>query len=273
MKAQKTVLAWHFVKDDGTNRDGIKEKIGQWYKVEGEIVPCQRGLHGSVRPLDALEFAPGLILRRTEHRGTIVEHNDDKIASSERRALWQIDATKLLHLFACWAAENALKDAKVTDERCWKAIKIKRQWLGKKATDEELAAAWDAASAAARDARAAASAAAWDAARDAAWDAAWASWDPATDAAWDAAWAAWDAASDAARDAAWAARAAAWAASAASSAASAARAAASDAASAAAWAAAWAAWDAARDAAWEKMNKKLTAMAMAAGRSKRGEKK
>ncbi len=157
MKAQKTVLAWHFVKDDGTNRDGIKEKIGQWYKVEGEIVPCQRGLHGSVRPLDALEFAPGLILRRTEHRGTIVEHNDDKIASSERRALWQIDATKLLHLFACWAAENALKDAKVTDERCWKAIKIKRQWLGKKATDEELAAA-----------SAAASAAAWAAARDAA---------------------------------------------------------------------------------------------------------
>ncbi len=254
MKAQKTVLAWHFVKDDGTNRDGIKEKIGQWYKVEGEIVPCQRGLHGSVRPLDALEFAPGLILRRTEHRGTIVEHNDDKIASSERRALWQIDATKLLHLFACWAAENALKDAKVTDERCWKAIKIKRQWLGKKATDEELAAAWDAASAAARDARAAASDAAWDAARDAAGAAAGADWDAASDAAW-------------------AARAAAWAASAASSAASAARAAASDAASAAAWAAAWAAWDAARDAAWEKMNKKLTAMAMAAGRSKRGEKK
>ena len=204
MKAQKTVLAWHFVKDDGTNRDGIKEKIGQWYKVEGEIVPCQRGLHGSVRPLDALEFAPGLILRRTEHRGTIVEHNDDKIASSERRALWQIDATKLLHLFACWAAENALKDAKVTDERCWKAIKIKRQWLGKKATDEELAAA----SAAARDAasaaaRAAASAAARDAASAAARAAAWAAARAAARAAaWAASAAAWAAASAAARDAA-----------------------------------------------------------------------
>ena len=48
------------------------------------------------------------------------------------------------------SAENALKDAKVTDERCWKAIKIKRQWLGKKATDEELAAARAAAWAAAR---------------------------------------------------------------------------------------------------------------------------
>ena len=256
MKAQKTVLAWHFVKDDGTNRDGIKEKIGQWYKVEGEIVPCQRGLHGSVRPLDALEFAPGLILRRTEHRGTIVEHNDDKIASSERRALWQIDATKLLHLFACWAAENALKDAKVTDERCWKAIKIKRQWLGKKATDEELAAASAAARAAARAAAVSRRQGRRQCRRQgrrlgrrqgrrlgrrqcrrqgrrqgrrqcrrqgrrlgrrqAARDAARA-------AAWDAARAA--------------------------------------------------AWDAARAAAWEKMNKKLTAMAMAAGRSKRGEKK
>ena len=243
MKAQKTVLAWHFVKDDGTNRDGIKEKIGQWYKVEGEIVPCQRGLHGSVRPLDALEFAPGLILRRTEHRGTIVEHNDDKIASSERRALWQIDATKLLHLFACWAAENALKDAKVTDERCWKAIKIKRQWLGKKATDEELAAASAAARAAARDA-----------ARAAAWTPPGPPVPPPVPppgppsaAASDAASAA---ASAAARDAA---RAAAW-----------------DAARAAARAAASAAASA---AAREKMNKKLTAMAMAAGRSKRGEKK
>jgi hypothetical protein len=166
----KTVLAWHFVKDDGTNRDGIKEKIGKWYKVEGEIMPCQKGLHGSVKLLDALNYAPGAMLRRTEHRGTIVEHGD-KIASSERRALWQIDATKILHLFACQCAEKALKDAKVTDERCWKAIKVKRQWLKGNATDDELAAAGDAARSAARSA-------VWDAeqaaARAAAWSAAWA---------------------------------------------------------------------------------------------------
>ena len=86
MKA-KTVLAWHFVKDDGTNRDGIKEKVGKWYRVEGEIVPCERGLHGSVRLIDALNYAPGVVLRRTEHQGTIVEHNGDKIASSERRSM------------------------------------------------------------------------------------------------------------------------------------------------------------------------------------------
>jgi hypothetical protein len=155
--------------------------------VDGEIVPCQRGLHGSVELLDALQYAPGAVLRRTEHRGTIVEHKD-KIASSERRALWQIDATKILHLFACQCAEKALKDAKVTDERCWKAIKVKRQWLKGKASDEELAAAraaaWAAARAASRDAS-------WVAARDAAWAAAWdAARDAARDAAWAAAWAA-----------------------------------------------------------------------------------
>jgi hypothetical protein len=177
------IRAWHFVKDDGTNRDGIKEEIGKWYRVEGEIKLCQRGLHGSVRLIDALQYAPGGVLRRTEHRGTVVK-GDDKLCSSERRAVWQIDATRVLHLFACHVAEDALKAAKVTDERSWNAIKAKRLWLDGKATNDELdaagAAAWDAAGAAAWDA-------AWDAARDAAWAAAW---DAARDAAWDAAWAA-----------------------------------------------------------------------------------
>ena len=145
----KTVLAWHFVKDDGTNRDGIKEKIGKWYKVEGKIEPCKCGLHGSIELLDSLGYSPGCILRRTEHRGTVCEHNGDKIASSERRALWQIDATKILHLFACDVAEKALKDAKVTDKRSWDAIKIKRLWIQGKATNEELSAAYYAANSAA----------------------------------------------------------------------------------------------------------------------------
>ena len=99
----------------------------------------------------------------------------------------------VLHEFACRCAERALTNAKVTDERSWTAIKVKRLWLKGEATDAELAAAW-----------AAAGAAAWDAARAAAWDAAWYA---ARTAAWAAAWdaaraAAWDAAGGAARDAA-----------------------------------------------------------------------
>jgi len=187
---RKTVLAWHFVKDDGTNRLGVKEKVGKWYRVEGEIVPCANGLHGSVRLIDALKYSPGAVLRRTEHRGTIVEHDGEKIASSERRVLWQIDATKLLHEFACRCAEGALKAEKVTDERCWNAIKVKRAWLAGKATDEELSAAnaacnaaQDAANAACYAAKSAAHSAAYCAAYCAAQDAAYAAYCAAQDVA------------------------------------------------------------------------------------------
>jgi hypothetical protein len=118
-----------------------------------------------------------------------------------------------LHELACRFAESVLhifEKKYPNDDRPRKAIETKRKFVKGEIDREELNAAWDAASAAARDA---ASAAARDAARDAAWDAASAAArdaasaaarDAARDAAWDAAWAA-----------AWAAGAAAWAAGAA----------------------------------------------------------
>jgi len=107
---------------------------------------------------------------------------------------------KELRLFAVWSARQV--QHLMTDQRSFAALDIAEKYANGNATQEELAAAGDAARAAARDtrdaardaARAAARAAAWDAARDAAWDA-------AGDAAWDAAWDAWDAAGDAARSA------------------------------------------------------------------------
>jgi hypothetical protein len=121
----------------------------------------------------------------------------------------------VLHEWACRCAERALKrereKGREPDARCWAAIETKRAWLKGEATDEQLAAARDAASTAVRDAardaaRAAASAAAWAAARDAAraaWDAARAAARDAARAARDAASAAaWAAARDAARVAA-----------------------------------------------------------------------
>jgi hypothetical protein len=110
------------------------------------------------------------------------------------------------HLYACDVAERALvaerEAGREPDERSWAAIEAKRAWLDGKITDEELAAAREAA-------RGAAWAAAWEAARRAAWGAAWeAARGAARGAAWGAAWAAawgaaWGAAWEAARRAAW----------------------------------------------------------------------
>ena len=54
-----------------------------------------------------------------------------------------------LHLLAVLFAETALKAERKAGREphpdSWKALKIKKQWLKNKATDEELAAAWSAA--------------------------------------------------------------------------------------------------------------------------------
>ena len=128
--------------------------------------------------------------------------------------------------FAVWSARQV--QYLMTDQRSIAALDVAERHANGDATDQELAAARDAAGAAWDAAWAAAGAAAWAAA----WDAAGAAAGAAAWAAAGAAWAAWDAARDAARaaarDAARDAR---------------------DAARDAAWDAAWAARDAARDAA------------------------
>jgi hypothetical protein len=63
----------------------------------------------------------------------------------------------ILHEFACRCAENALKLVDNPDPRSVNAIAVKRRWMRGEATDVDLAAAWtaawDVASAAARDAQ------------------------------------------------------------------------------------------------------------------------
>ena len=181
--------------------------VGQTLKRDPEKLSlCNYGLHASVRPIDALKYAPGPVVCRVRLGGTVIE-DDDKCVASRRTVMWMANAERELRLFACWSVRNTpLADGRtvwdlLTDKRSKTAVEVAEQYAGGLATDHELAAAWAAARATAWDA-------AWDAARDAAWDAAGATARDAAraaarDAARDAARAAArDAAGDAARDAA-----------------------------------------------------------------------
>ena len=207
------MLAWHFLSKDKRlgYDDGRLVEVGVPLECEGKPALCNNGMHGSVRLIDALGYASGPILCRVEIDGDIVE-SDDKLCGRRRTVLWMLDATELLHEFACLCAEDALALIDNPDPRSVAAIAAKRRWLEGDISDDELdtaraaadeAAAWtadDAARAAAWAANAAAwwavvaasrRAVAWVASRDAADAAAWAAARAANDGA--AGWAADDA--------------------------------------------------------------------------------
>ena len=224
------MLAWHFIGEDKRlgNGDGRLVEVGQTLECEGEPALCSNGMHGSARLIDALKYASGPIVCRVEIEGDVIE-GDDKLCGRRRTVLWMLDATRLLHEFACQSAEDALALVEQPDERSVAGIAAKRAWLDGKITDKKLDSAW---------------AAAWDASQNVAWvasAAALAAWDASRSAAWAAVRDAVEAAAEAARSASWDA----------------------------AWAEAWstaraAAWTEARDAARDKQNERLTAMVMAA---------
>ena len=204
------MLAWHFLSEDKRlgYDDGRLVEVGATLECEGDPELCSNGMHGSARLIDALRYARGPIVCRVEIDGDVIEV-EDKLCGRRRTVLWMLDATQILHEFACQRAEDALALVAQPDERSVAAIEAKRKWLRGEITDKELAvawaAAWDAAQDVVRDAatRAAASAAAWAATRNAARAARSASRAAAGAAAWDAAWAARSAAGAVARDAAW----------------------------------------------------------------------
>jgi len=190
--------AWHWVGEDRRLRYGDNRVVraGHTYKAKGKgsIVLCQNGVHGSKRILDGLCYAPGPVVCRVNISGEIVQ-GSDKLAGRTRDVLWLLDASAVLHEFACRCADTFLARITHPDPRSIEGIRVKRAWLRGEATDSDLAfasaAAWDAAWAAASTAaRASASAAAWASA-----------WASASAAVWAAAGAAtWAAASTAAQN-------------------------------------------------------------------------
>ena len=199
------MIGWHFLTSDRKLRygDGRTVTVGQVFTQEyphGEYdapTLCSSGMHASSRALDALGYAPGVIICKVDISGGIV-HGHDKSVAESRRVLAMADAGGALHEFACWCAEQALLRERAAgrepDRRSWNAIEAKRKWSRGEVTDEELAAAYAAAAdaayaaGAAADAAYAAYAAAYAAAADAA--GARAAYAVAADAAYAAAYAA-----------------------------------------------------------------------------------
>lgn len=174
---------------------------GKWMpEITGALVACEKGYHLCEEKDLTSWIAEDLYI--AEYRGeTIVA--DDKMVTREARLLSRVTTwnERTARLFACDCAERALKlIGDKADARSIDAVRIARLFADGKATQEDLAAASDAARAATWGA---ATWAASDAARAAASDAARAAaWYAARDAAWYAAGAAAGAAAEAAaRDA------------------------------------------------------------------------
>ena len=155
---KKQWYGWHFATverrlgygDDRQIRTGRKLSV----KGDGPLVLCERGMHASKRPIDALAYAPGPVACFVMLSGLIVERKSKAVAES-RTVLAMADATRTLHEFALWCATRALarerKAGHPVDSRSENALAVKRRWLDGGATDAELAAAGDAAWAAAGD--------------------------------------------------------------------------------------------------------------------------
>jgi hypothetical protein len=186
------MIGWYFLREDRCLRygDGRNVEVGKTYKAKGKLKFCENGMHASANILDALQYAYGPVICRVELIGKII-HDRDKSVARGCKVISIINATRILHEFACLCAEDALTLVENPDPRSIAAIQAKRDWLDGKISDENLDAARDAARAAARDAILDAAWVAARAAGDAAWVAARAAardvvWDAARDVAWDA---------------------------------------------------------------------------------------
>ena len=158
------MIAYHFV--GKTLKDGSPvPHNGVWLEHNGPLKMCESGLHASLDPFDALQYAPGAILCMVEVDGEIIK-DTDKLVCSRRKIIKRVNLAETLRYFArmqalsvvyLWDAPDVVLDYLMTgDENIRAAARAA-------VMDAAWAAAMDAARAAAMDA---ARAAAWDAARN-----------------------------------------------------------------------------------------------------------
>ena len=128
---------------------------GKWTpKIAGKLELCNKGYH-LTDTAHLLTWCQGNQLFEAETKWKILV-GDDKVACRQVRLLRQVETwnDKNLRLFACWCVRKIWH--LLTDERSRNAVVVAEKYANGDATQEELAAAWDAARAAAWAARAAA---------------------------------------------------------------------------------------------------------------------
>lgn len=139
-------VAYHFTGKTLLDGRPIPEP-GVTLEHDGSLELCRSGLHASLDPFDALQYAPGSYLHRVKCEGEII-YGDDKLVCTKRTIIATVDATSMLRDFARWCALQVI--------HLWDAPKVVVDYL--KTGDEKLraaaqAAAWAAAWAAAREAQ------------------------------------------------------------------------------------------------------------------------
>lgn len=135
------------------NKPDERWEVGQTRTLNGEIIPCRYGFHGSPTLWQALKYAPGPIACKVELSGTIVQEHD-KLAASQKTLLAAVNVERELQLFAADCAEHVLDLFELecpNDDRPRKAIAAARGYADGRIDYEtraaESAAAMTAASA------------------------------------------------------------------------------------------------------------------------------
>lgn len=186
----KTYRAYYFAPDDNKLRygDGREIVVGDTHTVDVKPKVCMAGLHASLRPIDALKYAPGSQLYIVEVGG-VVDIGEDKIAGETRKYISKVPNTEqLLRKFAREVAlEVVLREIPTISPIVIEWLKTGDESLRNAAGSAAWSAAWSAAGRVWSAAESVAWSAAWSAAESAAWSAAESVWSAAWNAAWSAA--------------------------------------------------------------------------------------
>lgn len=138
-------------------------KLGECYEVAEDLVYCNKGFHGSVKPLDALSYVPGEIIALVEVEGKNIIH-DDKQCWSKMRIVdarkWTKKTSVELAIFAAEQVIGFYEERYPNDTRPSDAIKAAKAYLEDLSDAANAVRAAHAANAAAYAARAVARAAA-----------------------------------------------------------------------------------------------------------------